>query len=74
VLLDAKIGGDVSNYVGSYGHSYGNLESSLKWRDAEHGGMEWTSRHTGNTYQDGMIPEGIFQSGTVRSTVWMLVV
>ncbi|MCC5908388.1 MAG: SusC/RagA family TonB-linked outer membrane protein [Balneolaceae bacterium] len=64
VLLDAKIGGDVSNYAGRYGHSYGNLESSLKWRDLEYGGMEWTSRHTGNTYTDGMIPDGIFRDGT----------
>ena len=70
-LLDAKIGGDVSNYVGRYGHAYGNLESSMKWRDAENGGISWTSRYdnvgdgTFNTYQDGMIPEGVFQSGTV---------
>ncbi|TVR16793.1 MAG: SusC/RagA family TonB-linked outer membrane protein [Balneolaceae bacterium] len=65
VLLDAKIGGDIVNYVGRYGVSYGNLESSLKYRTEEHGGMEWTSRHTGNTYEDGMIPDGIFQGGTV---------
>ncbi len=71
VLLDAKIGGDISNYVGRYGHAYGNLESSLKWRDAESGGITWTSRYdnvgdgTFNTYNDGMIPEGVFQNGTV---------
>ncbi|MCC5908393.1 MAG: SusC/RagA family TonB-linked outer membrane protein [Balneolaceae bacterium] len=64
ILLDAKIGGDVVNYVGRYGHSYGNLESSLQYRTPEHGGMEFTSRHTGNTYEDGMIPEGVFQDGT----------
>lgn len=70
-MLDAKIGGDVANYVGRYGAAYGNLESTLKWRDAENGGMTWTSRYdnvgdgTFNTYHDGMIPEGVFQQGTV---------
>ncbi len=70
-MLDAKIGGDVASYVGRYGTAYGNLESSLKWRDAENGGITWTSRYdnvgdgTYNTYQDGLIPEGVFQEGTV---------
>jgi iron complex outermembrane recepter protein len=71
VLLDAKIGGDVVNYVGRYGAAYGLLESTLKWRDAENGGMSWTSRYdntgdgTYNTYEDGMIPDGVFQAGTI---------
>ncbi len=63
-LLDVKIGGDVVNYVGRYGVAYGNLESSLKYRDEAHGGISWTSEYDGVTYNDGVIPEGIFVDGT----------
>lgn len=64
VLLDVKIGGDVASYVGRYGTAYGNLESSLKYRDEEHGGVSWTSKYDGVTYHDGVIPDGIFVDGT----------
>lgn len=64
VLLDLKIGGDVVNYVGRYGTAYGNLESSLEYRDEEHGGVTWTSKYDGVTYHDGVIPEGVFVDGT----------
>ncbi len=64
-LFDFKIGGDISTYSGRYGNAYGLLESTLQNRDAAHGGFNWTSTWTGNTYDDGMIPNGVFRPGTV---------
>lgn len=63
-LFDFKIGGDISTYSGRYGAAYGLLESSLAYRDAEHGGMEYQSGKTGITYNDGYIPDGVFEDGT----------
>jgi iron complex outermembrane receptor protein len=40
------------------------LESTLANRDKEHGGFEWKSNWTGNTYDDGYIPDGVFAAGT----------
>lgn len=64
-LFDVKIGGDISTYSGRYGTAYGLLESTLANRDKEHGGFEWTSTWTGNTYDDGYIPDGVFAPGTI---------
>lgn len=61
VLLDAKIGGDVSNYIGRYGAAYGNLESTLKWRDSARGGL--TYEREGFTFHDGVIPDVMFNTG-----------
>ncbi len=65
VLFDVKIGGDISTYSGRYGTAYGLLESTLANRDKAHGGFDWTSPWTGNTYDDGFIPEGVFEEGTI---------
>ncbi|TKG96579.1 SusC/RagA family TonB-linked outer membrane protein [Puteibacter caeruleilacunae] len=65
VLLDFKFGGQISSYSNRYGMAYGLFENSLAYRDAEHGGFEWTSDYTGNSYDDGYIPEGVFEQGTV---------
>lgn len=62
VRLDAKIGGDVSNYVGRYGAAYGNLESTLKYRDSARGGI--TYEREGYTFHDGVIPDVMFNEGT----------
>jgi iron complex outermembrane receptor protein len=62
-LIDAKIGGMISSYHGRYGAGLGVFESTLANRDAEHGGITWTSPWTGQTYQDGIIPDGIFAEG-----------
>lgn len=64
-LFDVKIGGDISTYSGRYGTAYGLLASTLQYRDKEHGGFEWTSNWTGNSYDDGYIPDGVFQPGTI---------
>ncbi|HPL45195.1 MAG TPA: SusC/RagA family TonB-linked outer membrane protein [Prolixibacteraceae bacterium] len=63
-LFDVKIGGDISTYTGRYGVCYGLLESSLDNRDKEHGGFEWTTNWNGKTYDDGFLPEGVFEPGT----------
>ena len=66
--MDMRFGGYVASYGSRYGTTYGMTKTSLKWRDAEHGGMTFTSIWDGKTYHDGMIPEGIFQEGTVLAT------
>ncbi len=64
-MFDFKIGGDISTYSGRYGAAYGLFESTLDYRDLEHGGKEWTANWTGEKYQDGYIPDGVFTEGTV---------
>ena len=74
MALDMRFGGKVAVYGNRYGTAYGWTESSLKFRDEAHGGMTWTSQYLnadgsqsgsyGVTYHDGMIPQGIFASGT----------
>lgn len=66
VLLDARYGGHIASYTNKYGTSYGWLETSLYARDAAHGGLTWTSQYDdiqGRTYEDGVIPEGVFAEG-----------
>jgi iron complex outermembrane recepter protein len=63
LLIDGKIGGQISSYHGRYGAGTGVFKESLKGRDAEHGGITWTSSWTGNTYHDGIIPDGVFADG-----------
>ena len=66
--MDMRFGGYVASYGSRYGTTYGMTKTSLKWRDEEHGGMTFKSIWDGQTYHDGMIPEGIFQEGTVLAT------
>ena len=40
------------------------MATSLEGADAQHGGVTYTSRWDGITYDDGIIPEGIFPKGT----------
>lgn len=79
VAMDMRIGGKVASYANRYGTAYGWTESSLKYRDAEHGGMSWTSGYMnangtqsgsfGYTYNDGMIPEGVFAANQMVTGV-----
>jgi iron complex outermembrane receptor protein len=62
--FDMRFGGKVASYDGRYGHAYGYTGSSLRGRNEEHGGITWTSGFDGKTYHDGIIPEGILQTGT----------
>lgn len=64
VSLDARFGGYVASYGSRYGTAYGFTETSLRYRDAEHGGTTFTSAWDGIAYSDGVIPDGIFLTGT----------
>lgn len=64
VALDGRFGGYVASFNGRYATANGFSESSLAYRDPEHGGVTWTSRWDNKTYHDGVIPEGIFRTGT----------
>ena len=67
VGLDARVGGIVASYSNRYGTAYGWTEESLAYRDAENGGAAWTSNYAdtqGMQFNDGVIPEGVFASGT----------
>ncbi len=66
--LDMRFGGYVASYGSRYGTTYGITKTSLAYRDANHGGMTFTSIWDGRTYEDGIIPEGIFPEGTVLGT------
>jgi len=72
VALDARIGGKVASYSNKYGQAYGFTQSSLDFRDEEHGGITWTSNYgdsKGMTFHDGVIPEGVFEAGTMATCV-----
>ena len=62
--FDARFGGYVASYPSRYGTSYGFLSTSLKGADKDHGGVTYTSKWDGITYDDGVIPVGIFPKGT----------
>jgi iron complex outermembrane receptor protein len=66
VLVDARFGGDIASYSNKYGTSYGYLETSLYARDAEYGGVAWTTKFAdsqGQKFVDGVIPDGVFATG-----------
>ena len=67
VLLDAKFGGDfvLSSY--RFGTHTGVFPNTLFGRDAAHGGITFTSKYDGITYDDGIIVKGVFDKGqTIR--------
>lgn len=66
ILLDAKIGGDMVMHSIRYGTHTGIFENSLFGRDKAHGGIEWTGKYLddeGATFDDGIIPDGVFDNG-----------
>lgn len=72
VALDMRVGGMVASYCNLYGSNSGWTKSSLQYRDAAHGGVTWTSQYAeskGITYEDGVIPQGVFQEGTIATLV-----
>jgi len=64
VQVDAKVGGKIASTTHQYGSEYGNYKSTLFGRDAAHGGVAWTDDNNVSR-NDGIIPEGIFGTGTV---------
>ncbi|MBC9914784.1 SusC/RagA family TonB-linked outer membrane protein [Chitinophaga varians] len=63
VLLDAKVGGDFVLLTYRYGTHTGVFPNTLAGRDAATGGITWTSKYDGQTYDDGLIPDGVFPKG-----------
>lgn len=71
VLMDMRFGGLIASYSNKYGTAYGITESSMKYRDKANGGITWVSQYAdskGMEFHDGVIPEGVFQDGTVVTT------
>jgi iron complex outermembrane receptor protein len=66
-LLDAKIGGDFVALSYRYGTHTGVFPNSLPGRDAQNGGIVWTSKYANDlgTYDDGIIPQGVFAPGQI---------
>ncbi len=64
MLFDARFGGNIISGTYNYGSYSGALENTLYGRDKEHGGLQRTLSD-GTVLFDGMIPEGVFTSGTV---------
>ena len=70
--LDMRFGGLVASYCNLYGTMAGWTETSLPYRDPEHGGLTWTSQYAdskGIEYTDGYIPDGVFKEGTIATLV-----
>lgn len=63
VLVDAKIGGDFALMSYRQGTHSGVFPNSIFGRDAETGGITWTSKYDGKPYDDGRIVEGVFKPG-----------
>ncbi|MEJ0102481.1 MAG: SusC/RagA family TonB-linked outer membrane protein [Bacteroidota bacterium] len=63
ILLDAKIGGDYALLTYRYGTHTGVFPNTIFGRDAQSGGITWTSAYDGKTYDDGRIVDGVFAPG-----------
>lgn len=69
--LDVRWGGYIASYSNRYGLAYGVTEASMKYRDPANGGLTWTSSYTdtnGQSFGDGVIPDGVFAGGTIVTT------
>ena len=67
IATDMRFGGMTASYCNLYGQMGGWTKESLRNRDAANGGLSWTSKYNdskGINYNDGIIPEGVFKSGT----------
>ena len=65
-VIDARFGGDIFSGSYYYGMNSGNVKSSLQGRDTQYGGLpRQLNDGTGRVVNDGIIPEGVFQPGSV---------
>jgi len=64
-LVDSKIGGDFVLLSYRYGTHTGVFPNSIPGRDAQSGGISWTSQYANDrgTYDDGRIVYGVFPYG-----------
>ncbi|MFT3700797.1 MAG: hypothetical protein QM802_00380 [Agriterribacter sp.] len=63
ILVDAKIGGDFVIASYRYGTHTGVFPNSIFGRDAQSGGISWTSAYDNKAYDDGRIVDGVFATG-----------
>ena len=63
ILIDAKIGGDFALMSYRQGTHSGVFPNSIFGRDAQSGGITFTSKYDNQTYDDGRIVEGVFAPG-----------
>jgi iron complex outermembrane receptor protein len=63
VLIDAKIGGDFALMSYRQGTHSGVFPNTIFGRDAQSGGITFTSKYDQKQYDDGRIVEGVFQPG-----------
>ncbi len=69
--LDMRWGGLIASYSNRFGTAYGVTGNTVKGRDADNGGLSWTSNFTdrkGQTFSDGVIPDGVFDQGITVTT------
>lgn len=66
--LDMRFGGKVASYNSRYGTAYGYTKTSLAGRGVKNGGIEYVSRWDGYSYDDGILPTGLVQTGTTLPT------
>jgi iron complex outermembrane receptor protein len=66
-VIDSRFGGQIWSGSYNYGMASGVLKSSLRGRTQEYGGVERTLAG-GRTVYDGMIPDGVFQPGSLSSS------
>lgn len=70
-LIDMRFGGYMVSVSNKYGMAYGFMKNSTWARDAENGGITYTSKYREKdygTFSDGIIPNGVFQDGTSIKT------
>ncbi|RYY31281.1 MAG: SusC/RagA family TonB-linked outer membrane protein [Chitinophagaceae bacterium] len=63
ILIDAKIGGDFALMSYRQGTHSGVFPNSVYGRDAQSGGITFTSKYDNQTYDDGRIVQGVFAPG-----------
>jgi iron complex outermembrane receptor protein len=71
VNLAYRYGGHIASYTNRYGTAYGYTNSSLDARDVQNGGITWKSDYSDTKdrmYSDGIIPDGVFEDGTIVTT------
>ncbi|TKG97363.1 SusC/RagA family TonB-linked outer membrane protein [Puteibacter caeruleilacunae] len=69
-LIDMRFGGEVASFPARYGAAYGVLETSLnagktKGELIARKGVDWTSKYSGDQFEKGIVPSGVFADGTV---------
>ncbi|PTN09095.1 SusC/RagA family TonB-linked outer membrane protein [Mangrovibacterium marinum] len=70
ILLDMRFGGHVASFPARYGTAYGVLETSLDGGETTGDflsakNVNWTSKYSGQSYEHGVIPVGVFAEGTI---------